>query len=104
MIVSLSFSFTVDSRVTLRLIHPNNRSSSGSEDIAPLSNASLTSDNPHCVILFVRLENEGYCCLGPVKYVAMDLQQHPIQMKWELMSFSTLSSLDYFQTILKENR
>lgn len=79
------------------MIHPNNKASEGTEE-----KIESEKDNSHRVVLFVRLESEGYCCLGEVKYSALDLDKHPIQIKWELLSFPQISSNEYFQTILKE--
>ncbi len=79
------------------MIHPNNKAGERIEE-----QKESNKDNPHRVVLFVRLESEGYCCLGEVKYSALDLDKHPIQIKWELLSFAQISSNEYFQTLLKE--
>jgi hypothetical protein len=60
--------------------------------------------NVNLPLLFVRLENENYCCLGDLKYVAVDLDSSPIKMKWELNCFEKLRHTEYFQRILDESR
>jgi hypothetical protein len=61
-------------------------------------------ENSNRVLLFVRLENENYCCLGEVRYVAVDMGVSPIQIKWELVQHEKIRGLDYFQRILHENQ
>lgn len=61
----------------------------------------------HTVLLFVRHEGDGYACLGRCKYVAMNLQSHPIEIKWHLNDFETLKMKPYFQELvsnLKTNK
>lgn len=95
---------SLDSKSTLRLIDPRNKSPNGAiADDEVLNRPRDNESNLNRVLLFVRLENEGYGCLGELKYVAINLEVHPIQFKWELMQFQNLSKMDYFQRILREN-
>jgi hypothetical protein len=101
-----------DSRVTLRLIHPSNRSKTYNKSIPNVKEEeSKSTSSPsydgncghHRILLFVRLENENYCCLGEVAYVAIDLEQSPIKIKWELKHFDQISSEEYFQRMLSHS-
>jgi hypothetical protein len=96
-----------DSRVTLRLIHPSNRSKTYNKSTQNVKEETNSSSSPnsdhHRVLLFVRLENENYCCLGEIAYVAIDLEQSPIKIKWELKHFDQVSSEEYFQRMLSHS-
>jgi hypothetical protein len=65
------------------------------------NNNQNQEENPHTVLLFVRLEGEGYACLGRVEYVAANLETSPIEIKWRLRDYSKLYQLEYFQNLLK---
>ena len=51
----------------------------------------LTPDHP-TVLLFVRLPNEPYCCLGPVEWVSCNFDRHPIVIHWRLCCYDELKS------------
>ena len=51
----------------------------------------LTPDQP-AVLLFVRLPNEPYCCLGPVEWVSCNFDRHPIVVHWRLCCYEELQS------------
>jgi hypothetical protein len=90
--------------VTLRLVDPLNELISNST-ISNSSNYSEDIDhNANKVILFVRMEQCNYCCLGQVKFIAMNLTVHPIQIKWQLVDYDRIMqnqlSRDYFNEIL----
>jgi hypothetical protein len=55
------------------------------------------------VLLFVRLEGENYCCLGRVRWVAVDLLGSPIKVKWELADFDSFQHTQHFKSILRES-
>lgn len=54
------------------------------------------------VLLFARLEGEGYCCLGRVLWVAADLHAQPVKFKWELMDYAAFQGSPQFQRMLRE--
>lgn len=85
-----------ESRIVQRLIHPCNQYPlNEKKDVA----AAVAADN--IVLLFVRRESEGYACLGRCKYVAVNLQMHPIEIKWQLLDFDLLRNTLYFQELCK---
>jgi hypothetical protein len=53
------------------------------------------------VLLFARLEGEGYCCLGRVRWVAADLQSQPVRFKWELLDYAGFKEAPQFKRILQ---
>jgi hypothetical protein len=55
------------------------------------------------VLLFVRLEGENYCCLGRVRWVAVDVLCSPIKVKWELVDFDSFRQRPHFKAVLRES-
>lgn len=53
------------------------------------------------VLLFARLEGEGYCCMGRVLWVAADLHTQPVRFKWELIDHAGFEASPHFQRILR---
>jgi hypothetical protein len=98
----------------LRLTDTRNRSFEASDDrqltlgevcrLSKRDTGNFTDVNVNLPLLFVRMENENYCCLGDLKYVAVDLDSSPIKIKWELNCFEKLRYTEYFQRILDESR
>lgn len=95
-----------ESRVVSRLIHLNNRSVSNvksEDDFSDENNSAAIHSNEHIIILIVRMEGEGYACLGRCQYVAVDLDKSPIEIKWRLQDHDKLCEKEYFRRILRES-
>jgi hypothetical protein len=60
---------------------------------------SISAKN-NTVVLFVRIEGEPYCCLGPVRSVQSDTKTQPIFVKWELLLIDKLQTVPTFKKIL----
>ena len=86
-------------RIVQRLIHPSNQYHDGSRGPA-VKSEHVAAEESHTILLFVRLEGEGYACLGRCQYVAVDLTTHPITIKWNLSDHEQLRHTKYFQQIL----
>ncbi len=70
------------------------------------SNVSGISKNveDECVLLFVRLVGEPYCCLGSVQVLNCNFDRHPIVFHWKLVEYESLlsgCSKERFEKILK---
>ena len=53
------------------------------------------------IILFIRIENRNYSCLGRLKHISSDINMFPISFKWELLDYLNIKTKQYFQEILK---
>lgn len=87
-----------ESRIVQRLIHPSNQYHDAQG--GPMVKSEHAAEDSHTILLFVRLEGEGYACLGRCQYVAVDLATHPIAIKWNLLDYEHLRHTKYFQQIL----
>ena len=68
-------------------------------------NADIKVSNRHSgetIILFVRVEGENYCCLGRLKWVAIDLLSSPVKIKWELLDYDLFCNSPHFKRVLSE--
>lgn len=57
-------------------------------------NIELPEAEHETVLLFCRLPNEPYTCLGRVRCDSHDFSKLPLQFTWRLMDFARLSSED----------
>jgi hypothetical protein len=85
-----------ESPITHRILPPGQVVSS-MLDPAPL----IKKSKNNLILLFVRLEGEPYCCLGPVKAEKYDIDTHPVAFTWELLLWDKLQNRSNFKRILK---
>ena len=60
--------------------------------------ASIPSDDS--LLLFVRLPEEGYACLGRLAHVSYTLNRHPVEFEWELLDYDRMKDAEHFRRYL----
>ena len=74
---------------------------------SPVTKRILAADteegtNDDKVVLFVRLPDEPYCCLGLLAVRRAKLDKHPIEIEWELTASERLGKQEQFRRVLAE--
>lgn len=64
--------------------------------------ASMSVDD--ALLLFVRLPEEGYACLGRLAHVSYTLDKHPVEFEWELLDYDRMKDAEYFRRYLYAQR
>ncbi len=49
------------------------------------------------LLLFVRLPEEGYACLGRLAHVSYTLDKHPVEFEWELLDYDRMKDAEHFR-------
>ena len=63
-------------------------------------NGDNDGGNDGSVYLFVREENCGYCCLGVVHAIGVDLTRHPVCVQWRLADYEQFKDKPHFRHLV----
>ena len=67
---------------------------------SPVIQRLLRAGKEEKALLFVRLPDEPYCCLGQVAPRSSNLKRHPVEMDFELLDCDRLRKQEQFKRIL----